>query len=100
MTDESLVVDLNAASVHHLLSSSHLSQDDSADTVTIVPADRSVYVIKMRMNIYVYSDFTEFIGKLDELLDGNNRVSRLFSTGIYEADSEILTNTYLTIEIK
>ena len=100
MTDESLVVDLNAASVHHLLSSSHLSQDDNADTVTIVPAERSVYVIKMRMNIFVYSDFTEFVGKIDELLDGNNRVSRLFSTGIYEADSEMLTNTYLTIEIK
>jgi hypothetical protein len=100
MTDDSLVVDLNAATVHHLLSNSQLSQDGDEDTVTIVPADRSVYVIKMRMNIYVYSDFTEFVGKLDELLDGNNRVSRLFSTGIYEADSGTLTNTYLTIEIR
>ncbi|MFA6009522.1 MAG: DUF4382 domain-containing protein [Desulfobacteraceae bacterium] len=100
MTDASLVVDLNAATVHHLISSSHISQDGDEDTITIVPADKSVYVIKMRMSIYVYSSFTEFVGKLDELLDGNNRVSRLFSTGIYEADSGIMTNTYLTIEIR
>lgn len=100
MTDESLVVDLNAATVHHLLFNSHISQDGDDDTMTIVPADKSVYVIKMRLNIYVYSDFAEFVGKLDELLDGNNRVSRLFSTGAYQADSGILTTTYLTIEIR
>lgn len=100
MTDESLVVDLDAAHVHHLLLKAHISQNDEGDTVTIVPADSGVYVIKMRKNTYVYSDFAEFTAKLDSVLDGYNRMRRLFATGGYEADSGLLTTTYLTVELR
>lgn len=100
MTDESLVVNLDAANVRHLLCKAHVSENDDENTVTIVPADSGVYVIKMRKNTYVYSDFAEFTAKLDSVLDGYNRMSRLFATGSYEADSGMLTTTYLTVELR
>lgn len=100
MTNESLVVDLDDANVHHLLCKAHVSQNDDENTVTIVPAESGVYVIKIKKNTYVYSDFAEFTAKLDTVLDGYNRMRRLFATGGYEADSGLLTTTYLTVELK
>jgi hypothetical protein len=94
------VVDLDDANVHHLLCKAHVSQNDDENTVTIVPAESGVYVIKMRKNTYVYSDFAEFTAKLETVLDGYNRMKRLFATGGYEADSGLLTTTYLTVELK
>jgi hypothetical protein len=100
ITDEGIVVDLSGKNVHHLLCKAQVNENDGEDLVTLVPAESGVYVIKMRKGIYIYSDFTKFVEKMETFLDGANAVKRLFATGNYESDSKTLTTTYLTVEIK
>ena len=99
MTDESIVVDLSPKNVFHFLCKADVDRDEQ-DLVTLVPAEQGVYVIKMRKNAYVYKDFTDFTAKLDELLDGYNRMRRLFTTGGYDESDKTLTATYLSVEIR
>jgi hypothetical protein len=99
MTDESIVVDLSPKNVFHFLCKADVDRDEQ-DLVTLVPAEQGVYVIKMRKNAYVYKDFTDFVAKLDELLDGYNRMRRLFTTGGYDESDKTLTATYLSVEIR
>ena len=100
LTEESLVVDLDALNVYHILFKSHEYRVDDTGEVTINPSESGVFVIHMRKKPEVYTNFAEFSARLDILLDGNNRARRLFATGIYDRENQILTASYLTMDLK
>ena len=100
MIEESLVIDMDTENMHHLLYKSHQYQSDNDGNFAIKPSDRGVFIIQMRKNTHVYTDFTKFVNELEPLIDGYNRVRRLFAAGTYERNTQTLTTYYLTVELK
>ncbi len=100
ISEDSLVVDVGPKNVRHLLCKANVSENVEEKLITLIPAESGVYVINMRHDTYVYSDFAEFSAKLETFLDGYNRMKRLFATGAYDADTRIMTTTYLTAELR
>lgn len=98
MDEEGLMLDLSGQTVFHLLLKADIREND--EEVTLVPAEQGVYVIKMSGRPYIFTDFTKFVEKLDTLLDGSNRMKRLFATGGFDRNNKTLATSYLTVDIR
>jgi hypothetical protein len=102
ISDQALVVDLDETSLfQHLGRCGILVSLENFETPpTIKPAEAVTYVIMVKNQPKVYTDFTEFVSGLNTFLDGKNRARSLFASGTYSADTTTLVAEYLTLHLR
>ncbi len=101
ITDEAITFNLDGTTrFHHLGRGGIISDlDDMPDAPIIVPAESGVYVITMRSKVEVYTDFSEFTAAVSTLIDGHNRVNKLFVSGKFNSTTATFSADYLLIKI-
>lgn len=75
--------------------------EENADAYMIVPATDSdgEFVIKYRETCRVYSDFSNFVTAVSELLEGGGRVHVVHADGDIDTTSKILTARFMVMHL-
>jgi hypothetical protein len=72
---------------------------DSDTTIVARESGRMLFSIKTRDSLRLYSDWSDFIGALNDSLDGVTRARSMYAYGRYDVDSNTLTAHKLGIHL-